>query len=195
MRGWTNCSSLCWYCSEAQGTNAQELWQSFGLHRCSAAVPERLFPYLKILLYLYINIELIFDFHRICLELQHCNAATARGVEKFSKGADFCAKLVEIRAYLKEIELYLMEIELKLMGGANSQRLLKNSHGVFQNSRGVFLKSHALFQRGGLLLQQLDAMLASVEAPSDDIKAVRERVQHHVVSCREGGDETSWVVV
>ena len=34
------------------------------------------FHTLKILLYLLINIELIFDYHRIYLKLQHCNTAT-----------------------------------------------------------------------------------------------------------------------
>ena len=52
------------------------------LHCCSVAVLERHFPSLKILLYLYINIELIFDYHRICFgtatlqQLQHTSCLT-----------------------------------------------------------------------------------------------------------------------
>ena len=61
----------------------------------SVTVLERLFHTLKILLYLYINIELIFDFHRIYFgtaTLQHCNnrntLITSKTFKKLHKKCD-----------------------------------------------------------------------------------------------------------
>ena len=68
--------------------------------RYSVTVQKSTISVLKILLYLYINIELIFDFQNTCLRtvtLSHCNASTMRKNQREffcrtdSTLTDFCA--------------------------------------------------------------------------------------------------------
>ena len=65
------------------------------LQRCSVAVLEKLFPYPKIFLYLYINIELIFDFHTTYFgtaTLQHCNSECRTKLALILPSASSCRR-------------------------------------------------------------------------------------------------------